>query len=77
MAAPGSDAGHKKRALISVSDKNNLEMLARGLSEMGYELVSTGGSASAIEKMGIKARIPGRSAASAGRSPTWPTQYRR
>jgi phosphoribosylaminoimidazolecarboxamide formyltransferase / IMP cyclohydrolase len=41
------------KALISVSDKTNLTMLAKGLSELGYDLVSTGGSAAAIEKAGV------------------------
>ncbi|EFN54652.1 hypothetical protein CHLNCDRAFT_24638 [Chlorella variabilis] len=46
-------AGSKGKALISVSDKTNLDALAKGLAELGYEIVSTGGSATAIEKAGV------------------------
>ena len=41
------------RALLSVSDKTGLVELARGLSERGVELVSTGGTARAIADVGI------------------------
>jgi phosphoribosylaminoimidazolecarboxamide formyltransferase / IMP cyclohydrolase len=43
-----------KRALISVSDKTNLESLARCLSSQGIEIISTGGSAKFISALGIK-----------------------
>jgi len=42
-----------KRALVSVYDKTGLEDLVRGLHEAGVVLVSTGGSAALIEKLGI------------------------
>ena len=42
-----------RRALISVFDKTGLESLVRGLHESGVELVSTGGSASLIESLGL------------------------
>ncbi|NNG40067.1 bifunctional phosphoribosylaminoimidazolecarboxamide formyltransferase/IMP cyclohydrolase [Flexivirga sp. ID2601S] len=42
-----------KRALISVYDKTGLEELARGLHDAGVELVSTGGSATLIDGLGI------------------------
>ncbi len=42
-----------RRALISVYDKSGLETLVRGLHEEGVELVSTGGSAAAIESYGL------------------------
>lgn len=42
-----------KRALISVSDKTGLEELARALTELGVEILSTGGTAAAISGMGI------------------------
>ncbi|WP_168583346.1 bifunctional phosphoribosylaminoimidazolecarboxamide formyltransferase/IMP cyclohydrolase [Gephyromycinifex aptenodytis] len=42
-----------RRALISVYDKTGLEDLVRGLHEAGVELVSTGGSAAAIEKLDL------------------------
>lgn len=49
-------AGSKGRALLSVSDKSGLEELAKGLAAAGYELVSTGGSAKAIEAAGVPVR---------------------
>ncbi|HEY2576245.1 MAG TPA: bifunctional phosphoribosylaminoimidazolecarboxamide formyltransferase/IMP cyclohydrolase [Streptosporangiaceae bacterium] len=42
-----------KRALISVHDKTGLDGLARGLHEAGVEIVSTGGTATAIEAAGV------------------------
>ena len=42
-----------RRALVSVSDKRGLEELARGLSGLGVELVSTGGTARALESAGV------------------------
>lgn len=42
-----------KRALISVSDKNGLEEFAKELVAHGVEILSTGGTAKAIEKAGI------------------------
>jgi len=42
-----------RRALLSVSDKTGLEELARGLSELGVQLLSSGGTASAIAGWGI------------------------
>ena len=37
------------RALISVYDKSGLQEFARGLSELGFELVASGGTADFIE----------------------------
>ena len=45
-----------KRALISVSDKTNLELLAKELSRLGIEIISTGGSARFISSLGIKVK---------------------
>jgi phosphoribosylaminoimidazolecarboxamide formyltransferase/IMP cyclohydrolase len=42
-----------RRALVSVSDKAGLESLARGLVELGFELVSTGGTARALGAAGL------------------------
>ncbi|HEX4955165.1 MAG TPA: bifunctional phosphoribosylaminoimidazolecarboxamide formyltransferase/IMP cyclohydrolase [Thermoanaerobaculia bacterium] len=42
-----------RRALISVSDKNGLEPLARGLAERGVEIVSSGGTAKSLESAGV------------------------
>ena len=43
-----------RRALVSVFDKTGLEDLVRGLADAGVELVSTGGSAATIEKLGLR-----------------------
>lgn len=45
-----------KRALISVSDKGNLESLVKGLSALGVEIISTGGTARFILSSGIKVK---------------------
>jgi len=42
-----------RRALVSVYDKTGLEDLVRGLHDAGVALVSTGGSASLIESLGV------------------------
>ncbi|HUJ37141.1 MAG TPA: bifunctional phosphoribosylaminoimidazolecarboxamide formyltransferase/IMP cyclohydrolase [Hyphomicrobium sp.] len=41
------------RALLSVSDKTNLLAFARALSQMGVELISTGGTAAALRAEGL------------------------
>jgi len=41
------------RAILSVSDKNGLVELARGLASLGVELISTGGTAKAIAAAGL------------------------
>ncbi|HOV68977.1 MAG TPA: bifunctional phosphoribosylaminoimidazolecarboxamide formyltransferase/IMP cyclohydrolase [Clostridia bacterium] len=43
-----------KRAIISVSDKTGVVEFAKGLAELGYEIISTGGTGKAIEAEGIK-----------------------
>ncbi|MDP6761379.1 MAG: bifunctional phosphoribosylaminoimidazolecarboxamide formyltransferase/IMP cyclohydrolase [Planctomycetota bacterium] len=45
-----------RRALISVSDKSNIENFARALSQMGVELVSTGGTHAKLSAAGIPVR---------------------
>lgn len=42
-----------KRALISVSDKTNLDVLAHALNKKGYEIISTGGTAKYLQDAGI------------------------
>src|SRR5215211_3153166 len=57
--APGVvQAGEVKvrRALLSVSDKRGLVDFARGLAELGVEIVSTGGTAKELEDEGIAIR---------------------
>lgn len=43
-----------KRALISVSDKTGIVDLARELEKQGVEIISTGGTAKALEDAGIR-----------------------
>lgn len=43
-----------KRALISVSDKKGIAEFAKGLEKLGYEIVSTGGTARTLEQAGVK-----------------------
>ncbi len=42
-----------KRALISVFDKSGLETFAKGLTELGVEIISTGGTAKLLSDNGI------------------------
>ena len=42
-----------RRALLSVSDKRGIVEFARGLTELGVEIVSTGGTAGALQEAGI------------------------
>jgi phosphoribosylaminoimidazolecarboxamide formyltransferase/IMP cyclohydrolase len=44
------------RALISVFDKTGIVEFARALAEMGVEIISSGGTAKAIEAAGVKVR---------------------
>ncbi|MDO5040558.1 MAG: bifunctional phosphoribosylaminoimidazolecarboxamide formyltransferase/IMP cyclohydrolase [Peptoniphilus sp.] len=43
------------RALISLTDKSNLEYLVSNLKELGYEIISTGGTLKKIREFGIDA----------------------
>jgi len=45
-----------RRALLSVSDKTGVIDFARGLAELGVELVSTGGTAAALRDAGLDVR---------------------
>jgi phosphoribosylaminoimidazolecarboxamide formyltransferase/IMP cyclohydrolase len=45
-----------KRALLSVSDKTGIVDLARGLVELGVEIVSTGGTAAELEAAAVPVR---------------------
>ena len=54
IAAP--DLVPVRRALLSVSDKTGLVDFARALSELGVELISTGGTSKAIADAGIRVR---------------------
>ncbi|XVF46049.1 hypothetical protein PTKIN_Ptkin02bG0256600 [Pterospermum kingtungense] len=50
---PQSSVPGNKQALISLSDKKDLAFLGTGLQELGYTIVSTGGTASALENAGV------------------------
>ncbi len=45
-----------RRALLSVSEKDGLVALRRGLEELGVEIVSTGGTARELAGAGVGAR---------------------
>src|SRR3989440_5576213 len=45
-----------RRALLTVSDKRGLVDFARGLAELGVEIVSTGGTARELSEAGIGTR---------------------
>lgn len=44
----------KRRALVSVSDKTGVAEFARRLSELGFEVISTGGTAREISAAGVE-----------------------
>lgn len=44
----------KRRALLSVTDKTGLLEFARGLSALGFELISTGGTANLLRSEGLE-----------------------
>lgn len=43
-----------KRALISVTDKTGVVEFAKSLSELGYEIISTGGTKKVLDQGGVK-----------------------
>jgi phosphoribosylaminoimidazolecarboxamide formyltransferase/IMP cyclohydrolase len=49
----GSQEGTLPRAVLSVYDKRGIVDLARGLVELGFEIVSTGGTARALRDAGL------------------------
>jgi len=53
---PAPGAVRVRRALISVSDKTGVADFARGLAELGVELISTGGTAAALREAGLEVR---------------------
>ena len=44
----------RKIALISVSDKTNIEKIAKSLVNLNYLIISTGGTAKYLQKHGVK-----------------------
>ena len=53
MSAHDSGESPSLRALLSVSEKDGIVEFARALTEMGYEIISTGGTASRLADSGI------------------------
>jgi phosphoribosylaminoimidazolecarboxamide formyltransferase/IMP cyclohydrolase len=51
-----TDGPRVRRALLSVADKSGLVEFARGLAELGVELLSTGGTARTLAAAGLVAR---------------------
>jgi len=47
-------AKKKHLALISVSDKTDIDKMARGLKTFGFDIVSTGGTADYLKRRGVK-----------------------
>jgi len=45
-----------RRALLSVSDKRGIADFARGLADLGIEIVSTGGTARELRGAGVEVR---------------------
>lgn len=45
--------GSKRRALISVHDKEGVAEFGRALAELGFEIISTGGTASTLRRAGV------------------------
>jgi phosphoribosylaminoimidazolecarboxamide formyltransferase/IMP cyclohydrolase len=52
---PAADSIQVRRALLSVSDKTNLLDFARGLRDLGVQLISTGGTFRALQDAGLPA----------------------
>jgi phosphoribosylaminoimidazolecarboxamide formyltransferase/IMP cyclohydrolase len=50
---PGPSERTARRALLSVSDKTGLVDFARGLAELGIELIASGGTAEALRSAGL------------------------
>jgi phosphoribosylaminoimidazolecarboxamide formyltransferase / IMP cyclohydrolase len=57
VAEPGGAGDLKiERALLSVSDKRGLVDFARALTDLGVEIVSTGGTAAELQRAGLEPR---------------------
>src|SRR3954453_18987002 len=54
LTAPGDV--RIRRALLSVSDKRGIADFARGLAELGIEVISTGGTARELTGAGVDVR---------------------
>ncbi|MGH2859674.1 MAG: bifunctional phosphoribosylaminoimidazolecarboxamide formyltransferase/IMP cyclohydrolase [Solirubrobacteraceae bacterium] len=56
VLAVASETPPVRRALLSVSDKTGLLEFARGLAELGIEIISTGGTARELGEAGVPVR---------------------
>ncbi|MFL5864195.1 MAG: bifunctional phosphoribosylaminoimidazolecarboxamide formyltransferase/IMP cyclohydrolase, partial [Solirubrobacteraceae bacterium] len=56
VPATASEEVEVKRALLSVSDKTGIVEFARGLTELGIEVISTGGTARELIENGVRVR---------------------
>src|SRR5437588_5741666 len=56
LATVARDEVKVARALLSVSDKTGIVDFARGLAELGIEIVSTGGTATELSSAGVPVR---------------------
>ncbi|MBV9338329.1 MAG: bifunctional phosphoribosylaminoimidazolecarboxamide formyltransferase/IMP cyclohydrolase, partial [Solirubrobacterales bacterium] len=56
FAPVGANEVRVARALLSVSDKTGLVEFARGLAELGVEIISTGGTARELANAGLHVR---------------------
>ncbi|MDE1977431.1 MAG: bifunctional phosphoribosylaminoimidazolecarboxamide formyltransferase/IMP cyclohydrolase, partial [Elusimicrobia bacterium] len=54
--APPEPSGKLRRALLSVSDKTGLADFARGLADLGVEIIASGGTAKALSAAGVPVR---------------------
>ena len=45
--------GKIRRAIVSVSDKAGVVSFAKGLAQMGVEILSTGGTAKTLREQGV------------------------
>src|SRR5207247_3137606 len=52
--AAATHRGGTVRALISTYDKTGLDVFARGLADLGWELVASGGTAAYLEELGLE-----------------------
>jgi phosphoribosylaminoimidazolecarboxamide formyltransferase/IMP cyclohydrolase len=56
LPEPAGDSLPVRRALISVADKTAAAEFANGLSKLGVEIVSTGGTATVLKEAGVEVR---------------------
>src|ERR1700735_5869664 len=56
LAAEAAPGPKLRRALLSVSDKTGIIEFARGLADLGVEIISTGGTAGQLSSAGVPVR---------------------